>query len=112
VPAARHALARAGRRAGIAADRLTGIFLAVSEAVTNAVLHGYDAGGPGAVDVVMRRVAGHVEVVVSDHGPGMGPRPDSPGMGLGLPLISALADSVEVGRADGGGTRMCMRFTV
>jgi hypothetical protein len=42
---------------------------------------------------------------------GMNPRPDSPGLGLGLPTIGAVADGVEIDdRA--GGTVVRMRFAL
>jgi serine/threonine-protein kinase RsbW/stage II sporulation protein AB (anti-sigma F factor) len=40
----------------------------------------------------------------------MRPRPDSPGLGLGLPLIARLSASLEVATAESGGTRLCMSF--
>jgi anti-sigma regulatory factor (Ser/Thr protein kinase) len=52
-----------------------------------------------------------VEARVVDDGSGMMPRNDSPGVGLGLPLIHRLADQVELRTgADGRGTELCMRF--
>ena len=47
---------------------------------------------------------------VTDHGAGMRPRPDSPGLGLGLPLISQMTHRFEVHEPPGGGTALCMRF--
>ena len=41
----------------------------------------------------------------------MKPRVDSPGLGLGLPLIGDLTSDFAVrGRADGAGTELAMRF--
>ena len=48
--------------------------------------------------------------MVRDWGAGIRPRPDSPGLGLGLPLIGALADAVEFGDADDGATDVRMVF--
>ena len=45
-----------------------------------------------------------VEVAVDDDGLGMRPRGDSPGVGLGLPLMGDLADRVEI-TSRGPGTR-------
>ena len=40
----------------------------------------------------------------------MSPRPDSPGLGVGLPLIASLTEALElVNRADGG-TEVRMSF--
>ena len=70
-----------------------GIALAVSEAVTNAVIHAYvDAPQPGDVEVFAKRHLGDgLEVRVCDDGRGMMPRSDSPGLGVGLPLVAKLA---------------------
>jgi anti-sigma regulatory factor (Ser/Thr protein kinase) len=52
-----------------------------------------------------------VEVVVNDDGMGMSPRDDSPGLGLGLSLISRLADQTEYRTsADGRGLALRMSF--
>jgi len=54
---------------------------------------------------------GHLRVVVSDNGEGMRERHDSPGLGLGLPLIDRLAEAVEVS-GDGDGTHVRMDFAL
>jgi serine/threonine-protein kinase RsbW len=40
------------------------------------------------------------------------PRPDSPGLGLGLPLIATLADSLELGSGKGERTEVRMTFSL
>ena len=48
---------------------------------------------------------------MSDLGQGMVPRPDSPGLGLGLPLIARLADRMEIHDGpDGVGTTLELGF--
>ncbi len=87
--------------------------LAVSEAMTNVVVHAYDRRERGSVDVsVSVDVAGReVTVVVADEGLGMNPRPDSPGMGLGLPLIGNLASRLQISTPPSGcGTEVRMCF--
>jgi anti-sigma regulatory factor (Ser/Thr protein kinase) len=88
------------------------VALAVSEAVTNAVVHAYvDAPEPGEIEVVAQMVAGDVlEIFVCDDGRGMLPRHDSPGVGLGLPLVATLAETFEVQARSGGGTQVRMAF--
>jgi serine/threonine-protein kinase RsbW len=50
-------------------------------------------------------------VCVTDDGSGMAPRDDSPGIGLGLPLIRHLADQFEHRRPPGNvGTELWMHF--
>ena len=81
---------------GIAVDR-DAIGVVVSEAVTNAVLHAYrDRERPGDVHVSARLERDGVEISIADDGLGLRPRPDSPGVGLGMPLIADLADRVEI----------------
>ena len=82
--------------------------LAVTEACTNVVRHAYE--GEGTIDVVVRPKGDELEVVVSDDGRGLGPSPDTAGPGLGLPLIAALADTLEIERDRGSGSRLVMRF--
>jgi serine/threonine-protein kinase RsbW len=89
------------------------IALAVSEAATNAIVHGYrhdrDAGGATIRLSARTDRRGRLEITVADRGVGMSPRPDSPGMGVGLPLIAQLADEVKV--LTDGGTAMVMLFS-
>ena len=86
-----------------------GVALAVSEAVTNAVIHAYRDRESGAVRIFASVVERALVVVISDDGPGMTPRTDSPGMGWGLSLISQLATTVEIDD-DEDGTRMVLSF--
>ena len=92
---------------GIAPD----VALAVSEAVTNAVLHGYRDGASGEVRVVACAEPTRLVVVVRDYGTGMRPHPNSPGLGLGLSVIGRLTTEMNIERPDvGGGTRLRMHF--
>ena len=94
---------------GIAVDR-DAIGVVVSEAVTNAVLHAYrDQDPPGRVHVSASIDDQGVAVSVDDDGTGMRPRMDSPGVGLGMPLMGDLADRVEV-MSRGPGTRIRALF--
>ena len=49
-------------------------------------------------------------VVIRDRGRGIVPRPDSPGLGLGLPLIATLAETLELGKEDADHTEVRMTF--
>jgi serine/threonine-protein kinase RsbW len=92
--------------------RLDDMRLAVTEACTNVVRHAYHDGVAGPLEVVMRPHTDDLEVVVSDFGAGVGPSPDISGPGLGMPLIAALADRLDVQHAPGAGTRLAMAFTL
>ena len=87
------------------------VALAVSEAVTNAVVHGYRDGARGDVRVVACAEPDRLVVVVRDYGCGMSPHPDSPGLGLGLSVIGRLTTEMNIERPDrGGGMRLRMHF--
>jgi anti-sigma regulatory factor (Ser/Thr protein kinase) len=91
-----------------------GIALAVSEAVTNAVIHAYvDELRPGDVEVFAERHPDDgLEIHVCDEGRGMMPRSDSPGLGVGLPLVAKLAQRFRVESRPSGGTAVSMVFPV
>ena len=85
------------------------IRLAVTEACTNVVRHAY-GDRAGDIDVVVRPRGRALEVIVADNGRGMGPSPDTSGPGLGLPLMAALADSLEIQGSASAGSRLVMSF--
>src|SRR5215208_7108394 len=86
------------------------IALAVSEAATNAVIHAYRDGEPGDIRLEACDKPDCLVVVVRDYGAGMKPRADSPGLGLGLPMISTMASEVQIEVAEGAGTVVRMHF--
>jgi serine/threonine-protein kinase RsbW len=114
---ARLALTGVARLAEVDEEALADVRLAVTEAAANACRHAY-ADGDGNVTITLVLAPDErVEVVVEDDGIGFEPetvadwRPDGLGEdGMGLAIIQAVADEVEVGpRAGGSGTRL--RFT-
>lgn len=109
VGVARRAVERAAVAAGIDADVVSRIVLGLSEAATNAVLHAYDDRARGAfhVSVVLD---GDVTLTVADDGTGVRPRPHSPGLGVGMPLMAGVSDECAIGRGPTGGAVVTMRF--
>jgi anti-sigma regulatory factor (Ser/Thr protein kinase) len=83
--------------------------LAVTEACTNVVRHAYSEDD-GRIEVVIRPDGDAINVIVSDHGRGIGASPDVSGPGLGLSLIAALADRLEIDHAPQKGSRLLMAF--
>jgi serine/threonine-protein kinase RsbW len=82
----------------------------VSEAVTNVVMHAFRLGrGPGSVGVTAEWDADELVMTISDDGIGFLPRTDSPGRGLGLPIIRAPSNSMSIG-ASASGTELRMAF--
>ncbi len=112
VPVLRHAIADHAGREGVGEPLLSSVKLAVSEAVTNAVLHAYAGGEPGPVRVDAWIEDGRLLVEVSDDGDGMMPRLDSPGLGVGLPFIADTADALEISSSPRGGALLRMTFAL
>ncbi|HEY2200665.1 MAG TPA: ATP-binding protein [Solirubrobacteraceae bacterium] len=96
----RHAFGALGEALAVDEQILSNIRLAVTEACTNVVVHAYPDGEEGQLEILATLQEEKLVVVVRDEGPGIGPRPDSPGLGLGLPLIASLTESVQLGRDD------------
>jgi stage II sporulation protein AB (anti-sigma F factor) len=93
---------------GLKDQDLADVRLAVSEAATNAVVHG-SAGSEDQVSVAVEVSEGEMLVVVADDGEGSPPRIDSPGAGLGLPIMSTVARRVDI-RRTARGTEVHMAF--
>jgi serine/threonine-protein kinase RsbW len=97
---------------GLAGDELHDAKTAVTEACNNVVLHAY-GGGEGPLEVEVYVAPSAIEAVVRDYGSGIRPlirTGEETGVGLGLPMIQALAHSVEFVGAIGDGTEVRMRF--
>lgn len=117
LPAVPESAARARRivrqHAGDVLGDMAAVDLAVTEAVANVIMHAYrdrPHGQPvGRIHVGVRVDEEGVEVVVADDGVGMAPRPDSPGIGLGMALIAHQADELDIEQRRRG-TRLTMRF--
>jgi anti-sigma regulatory factor (Ser/Thr protein kinase) len=104
---------RFAAEAGVDGSTLADLKLAVSEALTNVVVHSYrDAVEPGPIEVEVQVLDGRLEITIADDGPGMRPRPDSPGAGLGLPIIASLAGGFEIRERDPRGTELHLCFPV
>jgi len=107
----RHAVVEFARSNGASDRQLEDIALAVSEALTNAVVHAYpgqDSQGMLAVQAWVHERS--LEVVVCDEGVGMLPRTDSPGLGVGLALIGRIVDQLELQETIPSGVRVRMTF--
>jgi serine/threonine-protein kinase RsbW len=108
----RHAFGAIGETYALDTQTLSDIRLAVTEACTNVVVHAYPDGGEGPMEVLASLLGDELTVVVRDEGRGVGPRPDSPGLGLGLPLIASLTESVQLGRDSEDRTEVRMTFSL
>jgi serine/threonine-protein kinase RsbW len=97
---------------GIDPRALSDVVLAVSEVVTNCVVHAYRDAKSGRVAMDAHHNGDTLVLSVIDYGSGMAPRHDSPGLGLGLPLVGRIADRVDIIAPSGGGTQVRMRFAL
>ncbi len=111
VAKARHAVAEVAVHGGATDEQLDAIRLAVSEAVTNSVLHAYP-GEEGAVHVIAAVAGEELWVLVADDGRGFQRPSHRPGQGWGLALIAEAADNFEIATRSTGGTELRMRFAV
>lgn len=109
VAVVRHAIGGLGEALEMPEQILSDVKLAVTEACTNAVVHAYPEG-EGPMQVAAYLTDTRMVLVVRDRGRGIVPRPDSPGLGLGLPLIATLAEALELGTDDGHHTEVRMTF--
>jgi len=108
----RRAVVACARRSGASARQSDNVAIAVSEALSNAVVHAYvGRDEPGDVVVQARVQDSSLEVEICDEGIGMTPRVDSPGLGLGLPLIVRVSDTLEVEEVLPG-VRLRMTFSL
>ncbi len=106
----RHAFGGFAEALSVDEQTLADIKLAVTEACTNVVIHAYEDGEEGDLEVDASIDDRRLTVIIRDNGRGIVPRPDSPGLGLGLPLIATLAESLELGRDRGDHTEVRMTF--
>ena len=111
VAVVRHAFGGLGEALEVPDQLLSDIKLAVTEACTNVVIHAYP-DGEGPMEVQAALGADELSVVVRDEGRGVVPRADSPGLGLGLPLIATLTESLELGTGDDEATEVRMTFRI
>jgi anti-sigma regulatory factor (Ser/Thr protein kinase) len=106
---ARRACAEFAARAGAAGTTVESVRLAVSEAVTNAVIHGYPEAA-GEVSVVAAVATGELWVLITDRGRGHQTPSPTPGLGWGLALIAEATEEFVIIERSGGGTEVRMRF--
>lgn len=116
---ARVAVAAFVAQLDVTVEELADIKTAVSEAVTNSIVHGYE-NLKGYITVECRINDNMVEIVVDDSGHGIGDvekarqplytsRPELERSGMGFTVMETFMDEVEVKSALGVGTTITMR---
>jgi len=109
---ARHALLGVLGDRGVDPIRGAEAAVALSEAVTNAIVHGSASGGELEVRLWSSRPWLWASVI--DDGGGIDPRMQSEtaGLGLGIPLIISIADEVRFVRHEERGFEVIMAFSL
>lgn len=103
-------------------EELSEVKTAVSEAVTNAIIHGY-SNGIGNVVIVSKISGNTVEIEVSDNGQGISDielarqplftsKPELERSGMGFTVMETFMDKVEVESCPGKGTTVKMTKTL
>lgn len=114
LPLVRQAMRALGQSAGAEAQALHDGELALTEACANAVKHAY-RDGDGEIDVTIEGRRGDIVATVRDSGCGMAQplrrRPGTVG-GLGLMLIEAVTEDVEIRSRRGSGTEISMALPI
>jgi serine/threonine-protein kinase RsbW len=109
----RLALSGLSRLRPLSEETLGDLKLAVTEACSNSVRHGYGGAGEGTVEILYELRPDRFVVEVADDGPGFdarGDRVDERDLeegGLGIAIIRAVSDEFEAGeRSNGRGSRL------
>ncbi len=102
-------------------DEITDVKTAVSEAVTNSIIHGYENSKEGLVSIESEIKGREVTVIISDNGDGIDnielarqplytSRPDLERSGMGFTVMETFMDSLQVHSEKGGkGTKIIMK---
>ena len=109
----RLALTGIARVRSLSDEVLADLKLALTEATSNSVRHAYDENDPGVVEISYELQPDRLVIVVTDEGEGFdpsqaeGPPDELSEGGLGIAIIRAIADFVEIGTQPGGkGSRL------
>ena len=100
-------------------EEISDVKTAVSEAVTNAIIHGYE-NGEGTIFIEVTLTGNELTLTVSDNGVGiedlelaMQPlytsRPDLERSGMGFTVMETFMDSLKVESNKGKGTKIIMK---
>ena len=109
----RLALTGIGRLRELSDELLADLKLALTEAASNSVRHAYGDQDPGVVEISYELFSNKLVIEVTDEGEGFDPvaaevtGDELSEGGLGIAIIRAIADEVEIGAQPGGkGSRL------
>ena len=100
-------------------EEIADVKTAVSEAVTNSIIHGYENYEKGIIKIESTICGREVSIIITDYGKGIDDvnkareplytsRPDLERSGMGFTVIESFMDSLEVESQKGKGTRIVM----
>ena len=101
-------------------EEITDVKTAVSEAVTNSIIHGYENRTDGIVEIEAIIEGNEITIIIADNGKGITnidmareplytSRPDLERSGMGFTVMETFMDSLEVESEDGKGTRVVLK---
>lgn len=112
---ARLALTGLARTRGLSQELVADLKLALTEACSNSVRHAYEASRLGTVGILYELSPDRMIIEVTDEGSGFDPKTlrraeeELDEGGLGIAIIRAVTDDLEIGARPEGGSRL--RFT-
>ena len=109
---ARLALTGLARTRGLSQELVADLKLALTEACSNSVRHAYEAGRLGTVGIQYELSPDRMTIEVTDEGSGFDPKTLERAQeeldegGLGIAIIRAVTDDLEIGVRPEGGSRL------
>ena len=100
-------------------EEISDIKTAVSEAVTNCIIHGYE-NGEGVVRIVAKLFANSIEIEITDKGKGIEniekareplytSKPELERSGMGFTIMESFMDEIKIDSEVGVGTKIIMK---
>lgn len=104
-------------------EQINDIKTAVSEAVTNCIVHAYNGQNDKYIDIKVSLDNGKMEIIIEDNGCGIDDvekakqpffttKPEQERSGMGFTLMQTFMDNVEVFSQKGKGTKVIMKKTI
>ena len=101
-------------------EEITDVKTAVSEAVTNSIIHGYENKKDGIVVIEAMLSGNDITIIISDNGKGIKDvsqareplftsRPDLERSWMGFTVMETFMDSLQVESQEGRGTRVVLK---
>ena len=104
-------------------EEIADVKTAVSEAVTNSIIHGYENDKKGIIKIESTIYGREVSIIITDYGKGIDDvnkareplytsRPDLERSGMGFTVMESFMDTLEVVSIKGEGTKVVMTKTI